>query len=243
MNLLTDLILKKYKTKYNSESKIVISNIKINNNEDYKIINPKIGDKKKLLDLAKKNIEELKHELKIKETMLIDKKKIIKNLQQKLHLKRIPNHIECFDNSNLCGTNPVSSCVVFKNGEPSKNDYRHFKVKTIVGPDDFKTMEEIISRRYVNNTILPDLIIVDGGLGQLHSAVKVLKKLNILEKLDVLGLAKEFEDIYYPNGEKINLEDNSEELKLIQFIRDEAHRFAINFHRRLRSKNFFKKIQ
>ena len=175
--------------------------------------------------------------------MLIDKKKIIKNLQQKLHLKRIPNHIECFDNSNLCGTNPVSSCVVFKNGEPSKNDYRHFKVKTIVGPDDFKTMEEIISRRYVNNTILPDLIIVDGGLGQLHSAVKVLKKLNILEKLDVLGLAKEFEDIYYPNGEKINLEDNSEELKLIQFIRDEAHRFAINFHRKLRSKNFLKKMQ
>ena len=243
MNLLTNLILKKYKKKYNSESKIVISNIKINNNEDYKIINPKIGDKKKLLDLAKKNIEELKHELKIKETMLIDKKKIIKNLQQKLHLKRIPNHIECFDNSNLCGTNAVSSCVVFKNGEPSKNDYRHFKVKTIVGPDDFKTMEEIISRRYVNNTILPDLIIVDGGLGQLDSAVKVLKKLNILEKLDVLGLAKEFEDIYYPNGEKINLEDNSEELKLIQFIRDEAHRFAINFHRRLRSKNFLKKIQ
>ena len=243
MNLLTNLILKKYKKKYNSESKIVISNIKINNNEDYKIINPKIGDKKKLLDLAKKNIEELKHELKIKETMLIDKKKIIKNLQQKLHLKRIPNHIECFDNSNLCGTNAVSSCVVFKNGEPSKNDYRHFKVKTIVGPDDFKTMEEIISRRYVNNTILPDLIIVDGGLGQLHSAVKVLKKLNILEKLDVLGLAKEFEDIYYPNGEKINLEDNSEELKLIQFIRDEAHRFAINFHRKLRSKNFLKKMQ
>ena len=238
MNLLTDLILKKYKKKYNSESKIVISNIKINNNEDYKIINPKIGDKKKLLDLAKKNIEELKHELKIKETMLIDKKKIIKNLQQKLHLKRIPNHIECFDNSNLCGTNAVSSCVVFKNGEPSKNDYRHFKVKTIVGPDDFKTMEEVITRRYLNNTILPDLIIVDGGLGQLHSAVKVLKKLNILEKLDVLGLAKEFEDIYYPNGEKINLEDNSEELKLIQFIRDEAHRFAINFHRKLRSKNF-----
>ena len=238
MNLLTNLILKKYKKKYNSESKIVISNIKINNNEDYKIINPKIGDKKKLLDLAKKNIEELKHELKIKETMLIDKKKIIKNLQQKLHLKRIPNHIECFDNSNLCGTNAVSSCVVFKNGEPSKNDYRHFKVKTIVGPDDFKTMEEVISRRYVNNTNLPDLIIVDGGLGQLHSAVKVLTKLNILEKLDILGIAKEFEDIYYPNGEKINLEDNSEELKLIQFIRDEAHRFAINFHRKLRSKNF-----
>ena len=238
MNLLTNLILKKYKKKYNSESKIVISNIKINNNEDYKIINPKIGDKKKLLDLAKKNIEELKHELKIKETMLIDKKKIIKNLQQKLHLKRIPNHIECFDNSNLCGTNAVSSCVVFKNGEPSKNDYRHFKVKTIVGPDDFKTMEEVITRRYLNNTNLPDLIIVDGGLGQLHSAVKVLKKLNILEKLDVLGLAKEFEDIYYPSGEKINLEDNSEELKLIQFIRDEAHRFAINFHRKLRSKNF-----
>ena len=238
MNLLTNLILKKYKKKYNSESKIVISNIKINNNEDYKIINPKIGDKKKLLDLAKKNIEELKHELKIKETMLIDKKKIIKNLQQKLHLKRIPNRIECFDNSNLCGTNAVSSCVVFKNGEPSKNDYRHFKVKTIVGPDDFKTMEEVISRRYVNNTNLPDLIIVDGGLGQLHSAVKVLKKLNILEKLDVLGLAKEFEDIYYPNGEKINLENNSEELKLIQFIRDEAHRFAIKFHRKLRSKNF-----
>ena len=155
-----------------------------------------------------------------------------------MHLKRIPNHIECFDNSNLCGTNAVSSCVVFKNGEPSKNDYRHFKVKTIVGPDDFKTMEEVISRRYVNNTNLPDLIIVDGGLGQLHSAVKVLKKLNILEKLDVLGLAKEFEDIYYPNGEKINLENNSEELKLIQFIRDEAHRFAINFHRKLRSKNF-----
>ena len=117
MNLLTNLILKKYKKKYNSESKIVISNIKINNNEDYKIINPKIGDKKKLLDLAKKNIEELKHELKIKETMLIDKKKIIKNLQQKLHLKRIPNHIECFDNSNLCGTksDAIKDCCVCRN--------------------------------------------------------------------------------------------------------------------------------
>ena len=232
-------ILESYKKKYDNDAKIIVSNIKINNCDEYTIVNPKIGDKKKLLDLAKKNIDELKHELKIKQTMLVDKRIIIQNLRQKLSLKKIPNHIECFDNSNLCGTNPVSSCVVFKNGEPSKEDYRHFKVKTIVGPDDFKTMEEVITRRYLNSTKLPDLIIVDGGLGQLHAAVKVLKKLNILEKVDIVGLAKEFEDIYFPNGEKMNLENNSEELKLIQLIRDEAHRFAINFHRKLRSKNFF----
>ena len=172
--------------------------------------------------------------------MEIDKNQVLINIKNALNLKKIPYHIECFDNSNLQGTNPVSSCVVFKNGEPSKDDYRKFIVKTVIGPDDFSTMKEVIYRRYYKNDNLPDLIIIDGGKGQLNCAVEILKNLNIFDKIEIIGLAKEFEEIYfYKKSKPIILKENSKELRLIQYIRDESHRFAINFHKKRRSKQFF----
>lgn len=226
-----------YRDKYESESKDIISNIKLDIN-GYNFTIPKIGKKKELLNISKKNIEVFKHELKIEKTMEIDKNQVLINIKNALNLKKIPNHIECFDNSNLQGTNPVSSCVVFKNGEPSKDDYRKFIVKTVIGPDDFSTMKEVIYRRYHNNDKIPDLIIIDGGKGQLNCAVQILKELNIFDKVDVIGLAKEFEEIYfYKKNKPVILKENSHELRLIQYIRDESHRFAINFHRRRRSKD------
>ena len=230
-----------YRDKYESESKDIISNIKLNIN-DYNFTIPKIGKKKELLEISKKNIEVFKHELKIEKTMEIDKNQVLINIKNALNLNKIPYHIECFDNSNLQGTNPVSSCVVFKNGEPSKGNYRKFIVKTVVGPDDFSTMKEVIFRRYYKNDNLPDLIIIDGGKGQLNCAVEILKDLNIFNKVEIIGLAKEFEEIYfYKKSKPIILKENSQELRLIQYIRDEAHRFAITFHRKLRSKIFFLK--
>ena len=230
-----------YKSEYKSDSPEIISNTKFQyNNITSKI--PQKGDKKKLIDLCIKNIQTLKHELKIKSTLETDKNIILKSLKDLLFLKKIPFHIECFDNSNLQGTNPVSSCVVFKNGEPSKEDYRKFNVKTVIGADDFKTMEEVIERRYINNENLPDLIVIDGGKGQLNSAVKILKKLDIFKKVDIIGLAKEFEEIYkYRSKTPIVLKKDSEELHLLQYIRDEAHRFAITFHRKKRSEYLLKK--
>ena len=229
-----------YKDQYESKSKNIISNIKLEL-ENYIFSIPKIGWKKELLEISKKNIYAFKHDLKINKTMEINKDQVLINIKNTLNLKKIPYHIECFDNSNLQGTNPVSSCVVFKNGEPSKEDYRKFIVKTVVGPDDFATMKEVIYRRYCNmkEEDLPDLIIIDGGKGQLNSAVEILKKLNIFDKLEVVGLAKEFEEIYFPNKfSPIRFKENSKELHLIQYIRDESHRFAITFHRKRRLKNF-----
>jgi len=155
----------------------------------------------------------------------------------------LPYHIECFDNSNIQGTNPTASCVVFKNAKPSKKDYRHFKIKTVMGPDDYASMEEVTYRRYKRlleeEKALPQLIIIDGGKGQLSSAVKSLRKLDILDRVTIIGIAKKLEEIYFP-GDSIPLHINkkSESLKLIQQARDEAHRFALTLHRNLRSKNF-----
>ena len=149
--------------------------------------------------------------------------------------------IECFDNSNIQGTNPVAACVVFKKGKPSKKDYRHFHIKTVVGPDDFASMTEVVTRRYTRlleeGLPLPQLIVIDGGKGQLNAATEVLRQLNLLDKISIVGLAKRLEEIFYP-GDPIPLilDKNSETLKVIQHLRDEAHRFGITFHRKMRSK-------
>lgn len=158
-------------------------------------------------------------------------------------MDQLPVHIECFDNSNIQGTNPVSSCVVFKNGVPSKRDYRHFKVKTVVGPNDFASMEEVVYRRYKRlieeNESLPQLIIIDGGKGQLSSAMKSIDELGIRDEVTVIGIAKKLEEIFFPEDSiPLYINKKSESLKLIQHARNEAHRFAITFHRDQRSKNF-----
>ena len=154
-------------------------------------------------------------------------------------------HIECFDNSNLQGSNPVAACVVFKNGKPAKKEYRHYHVKTVEGPNDFASMEEIVYRRYKRlvdeDASLPQLIIIDGGKGQLGMALNALEKLNLRGKIAIIGIAKKLEEIFFPGDSvPLYLDKTSESLKVIQFARDEAHRFGITFHRQLRSKNFIK---
>ncbi|MBK7805396.1 MAG: excinuclease ABC subunit C [Saprospiraceae bacterium] len=208
---------------------------------------PQRGDKKKLLELAEKNIDyfimqkkrdEISHQKKVSSS-----ERILTTLKKDLRMDVVPLHIECFDNSNIQGTNPVSSCVVFKNAKPSNKDYRHFNVKTVEGPNDFASMEEVVYRRYKRlldeEKSLPQLIIIDGGKGQLSSAVQSLEKLGILDKVTVIGIAKQLEEIFFP-GDSLPLYINkkSESLKLIQQARNEAHRFAISFHRDQRSKNF-----
>jgi excinuclease ABC subunit C len=216
--------------------------------EGYKHIIPLAGDKKKLLDLATRNALYAKEE-KMKQQMTSEEKnpsfRIMRTLKDDLRLKELPRHIECFDNSNIQGTNPVSACVVFRDARPSKRDYRIFNVKTVVGPDDFATMEEVIYRRYKRLTEegqeLPQLIIVDGGKGQLSSAVESLKKLDLYGKVPIVGIAKRLEEIYYPEDPMpLYINKKSESLKLIQKMRDEAHRFGITSHRNRRSKAFTK---
>jgi excinuclease ABC subunit C len=206
---------------------------------------PKIGDKKKLLDLSERNLnfyrlERLRQQsIAKKET---NEERILQTLQKDLHLKELPSHIECFDNSNIQGTNPVAACVVFKNAKPSKRDYRHFNVKTVEGPDDFASMREIVFRRYrrlLDEALpLPHLIIIDGGKGQLGAAVESLLELG-LSHLPIIGIAKRLEEIFFPGDPiPLYLDKNSESLKLIQQLRNEAHRFGITFHRQKRSGNF-----
>ncbi len=207
---------------------------------------PTTGDKKKLLDLSQKNAFYLKMEKqqaadKIDPTQKVDR--ILNTMMADLRLTTPPKHIECFDNSNIQGTNPVSACVVFKDAKPSKNDYRHFNVKTVIGPNDFATMYEVITRRYsrllAENTALPNLIVVDGGKGQLSSAVDALKALGIYGKVPIIGIAKRLEELFYPEDPiPLYIDKKSETLKIIQQMRDEAHRFGITHHRNRRSKNF-----
>lgn len=164
-------------------------------------------------------------------------------MKKDLRLNENPVHIECFDNSNLLGTNPVAACVVFKNAKPSKREYRTFNIKTVKGPDDYSSMKEIILRRYKRqlseNRPLPNLIIIDGGKGQLNAAVESLTEINLMGKIAIIGIAKRLEEIYFPEDQiPLYLDKNSETLKLIQNLRDEAHRFGIRFHRLKRSANF-----
>tara|TARA_B100000575_G_scaffold146900_1_gene117282 strand:- start:41645 stop:43372 length:1728 start_codon:yes stop_codon:yes gene_type:complete len=236
------------KQRFQSQSKEVIVPFKINLPKPLKVTIPKTGDKKKLVDLSERNAKFYRID-KLKQIKIIDPEehgnRIIMQAKKDLKLKEIPVQIECFDNSNLMGTNPVASCVVFKNGKPSKKDYRHFKIKGIEGPDDFASMEQVIFRRLKRlrdeNKSLPNLIIVDGGKGQLSSGIKSLKRLNLQRKVAIIGIAKRLEEIFKP-GDKIPLyiDKKSETLKLIQQLRNEAHRFAINFHRDRRSKNALK---
>ncbi len=209
---------------------------------------PQRGDKKKLLLLSTQNVRQYKlDKLKKAESLNPEQRsvRILKEMQKDLNLKELPTHIECFDNSNIQGTNPVSACVVFKMGKPSKKDYRHFNVKTVVGPDDFSTMREVVYRRYhrllEEGTPLPQLVVIDGGKGQLSAACESLKALGIYGKIAIVGIAKRLEEIYYPEDSiPLYLDKNSESLKIIQHIRDEAHRFGITFHRNQRSKHQIK---
>lgn len=205
---------------------------------------PQKGDKKQLLDLSARNAKYFMEE-KQKQKEITDperhSKRILEQMKNDLHLKEVPAHIECFDNSNIHGAFPVSALVVFKNAKPNKKEYRHFNIKTIEGPDDFASMEEVILRRYKRlleeNQPLPQLIIVDGGKGQLSSAVKSLKKIGLYGKMNIIGIAKKLEEIYYPNDSiPLYLDKKSESLRLIQQMRDEAHRFGIAHHRSKREK-------
>lgn len=216
--------------------------------ENVKFTVPKQGDKKKLLDLSERNakyyrIEKQKHQGISRAEK--NKSRILETMQRDLQLKTLPVHIECFDNSNLQGTNPVSSCVVFRNARPAKKDYRHFNVKSVEGPNDFASMEEVVYRRYKRlmeeEISLPQLIIIDGGKGQLGAALNALEKLQLRGKIAIIGIAKKLEEIYFPGDSvPLYLDKNSETLKVIQQLRDEAHRFGITFHRNKRSGEFIK---
>ncbi|GAA0528951.1 excinuclease ABC subunit UvrC [Chitinophaga japonensis] len=212
---------------------------------------PKGGDKKKLLELSEKNVNYFKEELRRKKILHLEgktddeKKKVLYQLQADLELPVLPVHIECFDNSNFQGSYPVSACVVFKNGVASKKDYRHFNIKTVEGINDFASMKEVVFRRYkrllAEEEPLPQLVIIDGGKGQLGAAMESIRELDLIGSMTVVGLAKNEEEIFFPGDkESIKLPFNSESLKLIRRVRDEVHRFGITFHRQKRSKGTFK---
>jgi excinuclease ABC subunit C len=222
------------------ETKDIITNIPVNiEQKGVKISVPKIGEKKHLIDLSLKNLDYF-----IVNTVKTDEKetpnlRILETLQKDLSLKELPDHIECFDNSNFQGTTPVAAMVCFKNGLPYKKEYRHFHIKTVVGPNDFESMEEIVYRRYSRlqkeNLPFPKLIIIDGGKGQLSSAIKSLKKLDLYGQIPIVSIAKRLEEIYLPGDDlPVMLKKTSESLRLIQRIRDEVHRFGITFHRKKR---------
>lgn len=227
----------------------IIVPIRLDLPEDYVIQTiPQFGDKKKLLDLSLHNAKFHKLE-KSKKAMLLDperhSKRIMEIMQKDLRMDVLPRHIECFDNSNTQGTNPVAACVVFRNAKPSNRDYKHYNIKTVVGADDFASMQEVVYRRYsrlkAEEKPLPDLIVIDGGKGQLGAAQEALKALGLSDKIKMIGVAKRLEEIFFP-GESIPLflDRRSETLKVIQQIRDEAHRFGITHHRNKRSKSTFR---
>ena len=238
-----EFVITDLRKRFNSVSKEIFCSIYVDDVwENIKLSVPKIGDKKKLIDLSLRNAKYM--QLEKKKRAILDKENKEKNsalhkLKEDLHLKLIPSHIECFDNSNLQGSNPVAACVVFKNGKPYKKDYRLFNIKTVVGPDDYKSMEEVVYRRYSRvlkeGLPIPQLIIIDGGKGQLSSAVKSLKKLKLDGKIAIIGIAKRLEEIYFPNDSTpIYLDKKTNSLRLIQQLRNEAHRFGINHHRKKR---------
>lgn len=242
--LITALI--RLQDQFQSNAEEILVNIEPENPIDgLQLTVPKIGDKKKLIELSLKNALYYKKEKALLQGLNQDKKdRVIKQLQQDLSLQEIPDHIECFDNSNIQGTSPVASMVCFLNGKPAVKEYRHFHIKTVEGPNDFASMKEIVSRRYKRlleeEKPLPKLVVIDGGKGQLSSAVEALAELGIYGKMPIIGIAKRLEEIYFPGDSyPIHIDKKSESLKLLQRIRDEAHRFAITFHRKVRSKNAF----
>lgn len=246
---LLTLAIAELRERFNSEAKEVVVPFKIETEfPGVEFIVPQRGDKKQLLELSQRNAEYVKHE-KLKQESLVDPerhtKRILEQMKKDLRLTEEPRHIECFDNSNFQGSYPVAAMTVFKDTKPSKKDYRHFNIKTVEGPDDFASMEEVIYRRYKRaldeNQSLPQLIVVDGGKGQLSSALESLDKLGLRGKVGIIGIAKKLEEIYFPNDSiPLYLDKRSETLKIIQQIRDEAHRFGITHHRSKRSKGTIK---
>lgn len=232
--------------KFNSQStEILVESSKGLKIEGLKFFTPQRGDKKHLLDLSKRNAKFYRLERQKQERLKnpeVKSERILKSIQKDFRLQELPVHMECFDNSNIQGTNPVSACVVFKNGRPSKKDYRHFNIKTVEGPDDFESMREAIYRRYKRLTdegqSLPQLLIVDGGKGQLSAGVDALEKLGLRGKIPIVGIAKRLEEIFFPGDSiPLYLDKKSESLKVIQYMRNEAHRFGIEHHRNRRSKS------
>ena len=245
---LLELAVVELRARFNSLSKEIYTQMPLDLGEDLKVTVPQLGDKKRILDLSVRNAKFYRME-RFKQIKITDPDKhanrIMAQMKTDLRLKEEPRHIECFDNSNIQGTNPVAACVVFKNGKPSKKDYRHFNIKTVEGPDDFASMEEVVFRRYKRllseEQPLPQLIIIDGGKGQLSSALKSLDLLGLRGKIAIIGIAKRLEELFYPNDPiPLYLDKKSETLKIIQQLRNEAHRFGIEHHRNRRSKGALK---
>lgn len=241
---LLELAATEIRQRFDSNSKEIYVPFNVDLGEGVKITIPKLGDKKHILDLSLRNAKYYRLE-QLKQVKITDPdrhvKRIMAQMKADLRLSEEPKHIECFDNSNIQGTHPVAACVVFKNGKPSKKDYRHFNIKTVVGPDDFASMEEVVYRRYKRlldeQQPLPQLIVIDGGKGQLSSALKSLDALDLRGKIAIIGIAKRLEELFYPDDPiPLYLNKKSETLKIIQQLRNEAHRFGIEHHRNKRSK-------
>lgn len=247
-----DFAISSIRQTFNSRAKEIIVPFEVDYHEENTVLTiPKGGDKKKLLELSLKNVQYYKEELHRKKILQLEgatdqeKKQVLYQLQHDLQLSEAPLHIECFDNSNFLGSFPVSAMVCFKDGVPSKADYRRFNVKTVEGINDFATMKEVVYRRYKRllseKKPLPQLVIIDGGKGQLNAAVEALEQLSLMGKMSIVGLAKNEEEIFFPaDKQSIKLPWNRASLKLIRRIRDEVHRFGIGFHRKKRSKGTFK---
>ncbi|KGL61985.1 excinuclease ABC subunit UvrC [Polaribacter sp. Hel1_85] len=245
---LLELFIVEIRQRFDSQSPEVYVPFKVDLGENLKVTIPKLGDKKRIVELSERNAKYYRQE-QFKQIQIVDPdrhvKRIMAQMKKDLRLSVEPRHIECFDNSNIQGTNPVAACVVFKDGKPSKKDYRHYNIKTVDGPDDFASMEEVVYRRYkrllAEDQPLPQLIIVDGGKGQLSSALKSLDILGLRGKIAIIGIAKRLEEIYYPGDPiPLYLDKKSETLKITQYLRNEAHRFGITFHRNKRSKSAIK---
>ena len=230
--------------RFNSQSPEIYLPFPLNFGKSIRVTVPQLGDKKKILDLSVRNAKYFRME-RFKQIKIVDPdrhtNRLMSQMKHDLRLSHEPRHIECFDNSNLQGSDPVAACVVFKNGKPAKKEYRHYNIKTVEGPDDFASMEEVVFRRYKRlldeKQSLPQLIIVDGGKGQLSSALKSIDRLGLRGKIAIVGIAKRLEEIYFPEDSiPLYLDKKSESLKVIQFLRNEAHRFGITLHRNKRSK-------
>ena len=242
---LLELAIIELRERFKLLSREIIVPFDVEVGENLKITVPQLGDKKQILDLSTRNAKYFRIE-QLKTMQIVDPERhtnrIMAQMQKDLRLQVEPRHIECFDNSNIQGTNPVAACVVFKDGKPSKKDYRHFNIKTVEGPNDFASMEEVVHRRYKRlldeNQPLPNLIIIDGGKGQLSSALKILDELGLRGKIAIIGIAKRLEELFYPGDSvPLYLDKKSETLKVIQQLRNEAHRFGITHHRDKRSKS------
>jgi excinuclease ABC subunit C len=241
---LLELAIIELRERFQLLSREIIVPFSVDLGENIRVTVPQLGDKKQILDLSIRNAKFYRIE-QLKQLQIVDPdrhtKRIMAQMQKDLRLPVEPRHIECFDNSNIQGTNPVAACVVFKDGKPSKKDYRHFNIKTVEGPDDFASMTEVVYRRYKRlldeKEPLPDLIIIDGGKGQLSSALKSLDELGLRGKIAIIGIAKRLEELFYPGDSiPLYLDKKSETLKIIQQLRNEAHRFGITHHRDKRSK-------